>query len=167
MRVQYVRAFDFCGARAIGLRPIRPAGSPMRVAHTARLSFYRAIGCADTPLGPPAICASANTRAVFSLDSLLKASDNDVGLCCNGRTRMNEGNKLIPFRAQSESFKELKDGECYYIDKTAIIPYLITQKRKICVVTRPRRFGKTLMLRTLQTFFEYALDKDGKQSTLF
>ena len=28
-------------------------------------------------------------------------------------------------------------------------------------MTRPRRFGKTLMLRTLQTFFEYALDKDG------
>ena len=27
---------------------------------------------------------------------------------------------------------------------------------------RPRRCGKTLMLRTLQTFFEYALDKDGK-----
>ena len=74
---------------------------------------------------------------------------------------MNEDKKLKPFGEIAESFKELKDEGIYYVDKTAIIPYLVTQKRKICVVTRPRRFGKTLMLRMLQTFFEYALDKDG------
>ena len=75
---------------------------------------------------------------------------------------MNEDKKLKPFGEIAESFKELKDEGIYYVDKTAIIPYFVTQKRKICVVTRPRRFGKTLMLRMLQTFFEYALDKDGK-----
>ncbi|MBQ9394591.1 MAG: AAA family ATPase [Proteobacteria bacterium] len=75
---------------------------------------------------------------------------------------MNEDKMLKPFGEIAESFKELKDEGIYYVDKTAIIPYLVTQKRKICVVTRPRRFGKTLMLRMLQTFFEYALDKDGK-----
>ena len=75
---------------------------------------------------------------------------------------MSQDKKLKPFGEIPESFKGLKDEGVYYVDKTGFIPYLISQKRKICVVTRPRRFGKTLMLRTLQTFFEYRLDDDGK-----
>ena len=70
--------------------------------------------------------------------------------------------KLKPFGEIAESFKGLKKEGVYYVDKTGFISYLVSQKRNICVVTRPRRFGKTLMLRMLQTFFEYALDKDGK-----
>ncbi|MBR4985453.1 MAG: AAA family ATPase [Proteobacteria bacterium] len=75
---------------------------------------------------------------------------------------MNQDRKLIPFRAQPEDFKVFKDEGCYYIDKTGFIRYLIEKGDKICVFTRPRRFGKTLMLRTLQTFFEYVLDENGK-----
>ncbi len=75
---------------------------------------------------------------------------------------MGQEKKLKPFGEIPESFKGLKDERVYYVDKTGFIPYLISQKRKICVVTRPRRFGKTLMLRTLETFFEYRLDDDGK-----
>ena len=74
---------------------------------------------------------------------------------------MHQDKQLIPFGEISESFTGLKDKGIYYVDKTGFIPYLISQKRQICVFTRPRRFGKTLMLRTLQTFFEYALDDDG------
>ncbi len=70
--------------------------------------------------------------------------------------------KLKPFGEIPESFRGLKDEGVYYVDKTGFIQYLLSQKRKICVVTRPRRFGKTLMLRTLQTFFEYRLDEEGK-----
>ncbi|MBQ1925623.1 MAG: AAA family ATPase, partial [Proteobacteria bacterium] len=62
----------------------------------------------------------------------------------------------------SESFTALRDKRMYYVDKTGFIPYLIQRGDEICVFTRPRRFGKTLMLRTLQTFFEYKLDADGK-----
>ena len=69
--------------------------------------------------------------------------------------------RLLPFAEIPESFKGLKDDGIYYVDKTGFIPYLISQRRRICVFTRPRRFGKTLMLRTLQTFFEYALDDEG------
>ena len=65
---------------------------------------------------------------------------------------MHQDKKLIPFRAQTERFTVFKDEGCYYIDKTAFIQYLIERGDKICVVTRPRRFGKTLMLRMLQTF---------------
>ncbi|MBQ8037591.1 MAG: AAA family ATPase, partial [Proteobacteria bacterium] len=70
--------------------------------------------------------------------------------------------KLKPFGEIPESFQGLIDKGIYYTDKTGFIPYLIEQNRNICVFTRPRRFGKTLMLRTLQTFFEYRLDDKGK-----
>ena len=75
---------------------------------------------------------------------------------------MRQDKILKPFGEIPESFTALKDEGIYYVDKTGFIPFLLSQKRKICVVTRPRRFGKTLMLRTLQTFFEYKLDADGK-----
>ena len=75
---------------------------------------------------------------------------------------MGQDKKLKPFGEIPESFEGLGDNGIYYVDKTGFIPYLISQKRKICVFTRPRRFGKTLMLRTLETFFEYRLDDDGK-----
>ena len=75
---------------------------------------------------------------------------------------MNQDRKLKPFGEISESFQALRDKGIYYTDKTGFISYLIEQDRDICVFTRPRRFGKTLMLRTLQTFFEYRLDDDGK-----
>ena len=74
---------------------------------------------------------------------------------------MSQDSKAIPFKSMSESFTALQDKGMYYVDKTGFIPYLIRKGDEICVVTRPRRFGKTLMLRMLQTFFEYRLDEDG------
>ena len=74
---------------------------------------------------------------------------------------MRDTQKLIPFSEIPESFCDLvKDGN-YYVDKTAFIRFLIESNRRITVFTRPRRFGKTLMLRTLQAFFEYAHDLEG------
>ncbi len=75
---------------------------------------------------------------------------------------MDQNKKLKPFGEIPESFCGLKDEGLYYVDKTGFIEYLLSQKRNICIVTRPRRFGKTLMLRMLQTFFEYCPDSDGK-----
>ncbi|MBQ1927016.1 MAG: AAA family ATPase, partial [Proteobacteria bacterium] len=74
---------------------------------------------------------------------------------------MSTPEKLIPFRAQSESFTVFKDEGCYYVDKTGFIRHLIENGDKICVCTRPRRFGKTLMLKTLKAFFEFAYDREG------
>ena len=74
---------------------------------------------------------------------------------------MRDTQKLIPFSEIPESFCDLvKDGN-YYVDKTAFIRFLIESNHRITVFTRPRRFGKTLMLRTLQAFFEYAHDLEG------
>ena len=74
---------------------------------------------------------------------------------------MSQNKKLHPFAEIPESFEGLMEDGVYYVDKTGFISYLVTQKRRICVITRPRRFGKTLMHMMLKTFFEYRLDADG------
>ncbi len=68
--------------------------------------------------------------------------------------------KAIPIGI--ESYKEMIDRDYYYIDKTRLIVDLLTQKSKVTLFTRPRRFGKTLAQSMLRTFFEEEIDSDGK-----
>ncbi|MCD8287102.1 MAG: ATP-binding protein [Clostridia bacterium] len=44
--------------------------------------------------------------------------------------------------------------DCYYVDKTLLIRDILSKKTKVYLFTRPRRFGKTLNMSMLQTFFE-------------
>ena len=60
-----------------------------------------------------------------------------------------------------EFYKEMIDSNYYYVDKTWMIHDLLTQNNKVTLFTRPRRFGKTLALSMLQTFFEKEIDADG------
>lgn len=57
--------------------------------------------------------------------------------------------KLLPI--EIENFKELIDRQYYFVDKSDLISDLT--KEKIVIYTRPRRFGKTLMLSMLYYFF--------------
>ena len=50
-------------------------------------------------------------------------------------------------------FKKLIEEGYYYVDKTAIIPQLI-KSGEVVLISRPRRFGKTLTLSMLKYFFE-------------
>ncbi len=60
-------------------------------------------------------------------------------------------------------FFETVSTECYYVDKTGLIETISRYPEGTCLLfTRPRRFGKTLMLSTLQCFFE-AKDDDNKK----
>lgn len=52
-----------------------------------------------------------------------------------------------------ESFSEIIEGGYAYVDKTEVI-YRLTQSGKYFFLSRPRRFGKSLMLSTLQAYFE-------------
>ena len=45
-----------------------------------------------------------------------------------------------------ENFKELIDKQLYYVDKTMLIHDIIKNRGKVNLITRPRRFGKTLNL---------------------
>ena len=60
-----------------------------------------------------------------------------------------------------ENYKEFIDGNMYYVDKTMLIADILNKGGKVTLFTRPRRFGKTLALSMLRTFFEAELDMDG------
>ena len=60
-----------------------------------------------------------------------------------------------------ENYKEFIDGDMYYIDKTLLIRDIVEKGGKVTLFTRPRRFGKTLALSMLRTFFELEYDFDG------
>ena len=54
-------------------------------------------------------------------------------------------------------FKEFIDEGCYFVDKTHLIGYLIDHPSKVHLITRPRRFGKTLNLSMIRHFLEVPL----------
>ena len=60
-----------------------------------------------------------------------------------------------------ESYKEFIDNDMYYVDKTLLIRDVVEKGGKVTLFTRPRRFGKTLALSMLRTFFELEYDRDG------
>jgi len=57
-------------------------------------------------------------------------------------------------------FKEIRQEGAYYVDKTTLLQDLLASKVKVSLITRPRRFGKTLMLSTLEEFFNIRNDKE-------
>ena len=60
-----------------------------------------------------------------------------------------------------EDYKRFIDEDMYYVDKTMLINDVINKGGEVTLFTRPRRFGKTLALSMLRTFFELEYDKDG------
>ena len=58
-----------------------------------------------------------------------------------------------------ENFEEIRQLGFYYIDKTRLIEQLLQGWGKVTLFTRPRRFGKTLNMSMLKSFFEIGKDK--------
>ena len=58
-----------------------------------------------------------------------------------------------------ENFQEIRQADFYYVDKTRLIEQLVDQWGKVNLFTRPRRFGKTLNMSMLKSFFEIGTDK--------
>ena len=71
------------------------------------------------------------------------------------------GMEQRPISIGIENYKEIIDKEYYYIDKTNFIKELLDKKGKVNVFTRPRRFGKTLALSMIKTYFEKEIDLQG------
>ena len=57
-----------------------------------------------------------------------------------------------------ENFEEIQRNQYYYIDKTKLIEQLFDSLGKVSLFTRPRRFGKTLNMSMLKSFFEIGTD---------
>ena len=58
-----------------------------------------------------------------------------------------------------ENFAEIRKEDFYYIDKTGLIRDLLNNWGKVNLFTRPRRFGKTLNMSMMRSFFEIGADK--------
>ena len=61
-----------------------------------------------------------------------------------------------------EDYREMIENNYYYIDKTLLIKEVWDSRSKVSLITRPRRFGKTLGLSTIRRFFEDERDGNGK-----
>ena len=57
-----------------------------------------------------------------------------------------------------ENFEEIRRNRFYYVDKTKLIEQLVETGGKVTLFTRPRRFGKTLNMSMLRSFFEMGSD---------
>ena len=70
-------------------------------------------------------------------------------------------NKAMPVGVSE--FAKTIDMNYYYADKTLLIKDLLETKSEVMLFTRPRRFGKTLNMTMLRTFFEKPMD--GKDTS--
>ena len=70
--------------------------------------------------------------------------------------------EFLPLPTGKDNFAELKDKNCYYVDKT---PYLkqvfAVDDADILLFTRPRRFGKTLLMNMFESFLNINYEKPG------
>ena len=57
-----------------------------------------------------------------------------------------------------DSFEKIRSLDFYYVDKTAMIRDLLQRWGEVNLFTRPRRFGKTLNMSMLKSFFEIGTD---------
>ena len=61
-----------------------------------------------------------------------------------------------------EFFRRMREENRYYVDKTGLIEEMLSENQPlVSLITRPRRFGKTLAMTMLQEFFD--IQKDSRQ----
>ena len=62
--------------------------------------------------------------------------------------------QLLPIMTENSSFSNLRESGCIYVDKTGYIAKLIAISGKMYFLSRPRRFGKSLTVSTLEAIFQ-------------
>ena len=62
--------------------------------------------------------------------------------------------QLLPIMTANGSFENLRRGGYVYVDKTAYLHSLVRQEGNMFFLSRPRRFGKTLTVSTLEAIFQ-------------
>lgn len=64
-----------------------------------------------------------------------------------------------------DDFEKIRTKDFYFVDKTDFIRQLIDSSREVTLITRPRRFGKTLTMSMLECFF--SIEKETQSRHLF
>jgi len=65
--------------------------------------------------------------------------------------------KVLPIGR--DDFRKVRENKnCYYVDKSIMIKDFIELNDEVALITRPRRFGKTLNMTMLREFFDITAD---------
>lgn len=83
---------------------------------------------------------------------------------CEFRSKTNKEVSMNKAIIGESDFKRLRQAGAYYVDKSLFVEEVLTSPYKIILLTRPRRFGKTLNLNLLYHFFE---KRETDESHLF
>ncbi len=68
-------------------------------------------------------------------------------------------NEFLPLPDNPGCYEELKDSNCYFVDKTEYLKTVFTSSTKVQLFTRPRRFGKTLLMTMFESFLQINPEK--------
>ncbi|WP_341757527.1 AAA family ATPase [Candidatus Tisiphia endosymbiont of Ditula angustiorana] len=71
-------------------------------------------------------------------------------------------NKLPKMRTGTDDFKTLLLNSDVFVDKSLMIKELLEDSGEVILITRPRRWGKSLNMDMLRKFFEIEVDEKGK-----
>ena len=66
-----------------------------------------------------------------------------------------------------QSFEDIIQSNCFYIDKTSLIKEWWESEDDITLITRPRRFGKTLTMSMTEQFFSVEYVKINFKGSAF
>ena len=69
--------------------------------------------------------------------------------------------RKLPLPVGTTNYKKICE-DSYYVDKTLLIKIILDEKVNVALFTRPRRFGKTLNMDMLRTFFEKTAEDTGR-----
>ena len=72
---------------------------------------------------------------------------------------------MKPMPIGRDNFKDIIEEGCYYVDKTKIIEEILETKAYVMLFPRPRRFGKSLIISTMDEFFN--IEKKQANKNLF
>ena len=61
-----------------------------------------------------------------------------------------------------DNFEKIRENDYYYVDKTGMIKDLIMSGSEVTLFTRPRRFGKSLNMSMLKSFFSVECENSQK-----
>ncbi|ORY01208.1 DUF1703-domain-containing protein [Neocallimastix californiae] len=105
-------------------------------------------------------------------NKIIKFGISVCGKKCGVIYEINYGNKFkrkeMATKVYSgENYDDLYEEGYYFIDKTRMINKLIEKGNAVYLITRPRRFGKSLNLKMIQKFFEKRTKGDSKGNDVF
>lgn len=90
-------------------------------------------------------------RKTFMSDFMFSLIEKRIFVYCNFKRVECMENKIYPIGIQN--FESLRNDGYFYIDKTALV-YQLVKTGRYYFLSRPRRFGKSLLLSTLEAYFQ-------------